>query len=54
VLSAPFVGFERTPAPLPRHAPLLGADGATVLGEIGYTQDRIAALVASGVVGASS
>jgi crotonobetainyl-CoA:carnitine CoA-transferase CaiB-like acyl-CoA transferase len=53
LLSAPFIGFERTPAPLPRHAPLLGADGATVLSEIGYAQDRIAALVVSGVVGAS-
>jgi crotonobetainyl-CoA:carnitine CoA-transferase CaiB-like acyl-CoA transferase len=52
VLSAPFIGFGGTPAPLPRHAPLLGAEGATVLGEIGYTQERIAALVASGVVGA--
>jgi len=52
LLSAPFIEFDTTPAPLPRHAPLLGADGAAVLAEIGYPPDRVAALVAAGVVGA--
>ena len=52
LLSAPFIDFDATPAPLPRHAPILGADGAAVLAEIGYPPDRVAALVVAGVVGA--
>jgi len=54
LLPGPFVRFGATPAPPPRPAPRLGADGAAVLGEIGYSAERIAALVAAGVVGASA
>ena len=51
LMSGPFVRFAATPCTLRRSAPLLGADGAEVLAEIGYAGARIAALVESGVVG---
>jgi crotonobetainyl-CoA:carnitine CoA-transferase CaiB-like acyl-CoA transferase len=51
-LAAPFVRFSATPAVLRRAAPVLGADGAAVLGDIGYDAARIETLVAAGVVGA--
>jgi len=51
LVPAPFVRFDGAPGRLGRSAPLLGADGETVLGEIGYGADRVAALVAAGVVG---
>lgn len=49
--SGPFIGFDRTPVRLRGSAPQLGADGAEVLAGIGYTAERIAALVAAGVLG---
>ncbi len=51
VLAGPVIRFEATPITYHRAAPLLGADGAEVLGEIGYGPERIAALEAAGVVG---
>jgi crotonobetainyl-CoA:carnitine CoA-transferase CaiB-like acyl-CoA transferase len=50
LLPGPFVRFGATPAVLRRSAPLLGADGADVLAELGYAADRIARLVADGIV----
>jgi crotonobetainyl-CoA:carnitine CoA-transferase CaiB-like acyl-CoA transferase len=50
-MSGPFIRFAATPCTLRRSAPLLGADGADVLTEIGYPAARIAALVESGIVG---
>jgi crotonobetainyl-CoA:carnitine CoA-transferase CaiB-like acyl-CoA transferase len=46
-----FIDFEHTPMVSQRTAPALGADAEEVLGEIGYDADRIAALIAAGVVG---
>jgi crotonobetainyl-CoA:carnitine CoA-transferase CaiB-like acyl-CoA transferase len=51
LMSGPFIRFAATPCTLRRSAPLLGADGADVLTEIGYPAARIAALVESGIVG---
>jgi crotonobetainyl-CoA:carnitine CoA-transferase CaiB-like acyl-CoA transferase len=51
-LAGPFMRLASTPIVCRRSAPLLGADGAAVLAEVGYTQGRIAELVAAGVVGA--
>jgi crotonobetainyl-CoA:carnitine CoA-transferase CaiB-like acyl-CoA transferase len=50
-LPGPFVRFSATPIVLRRSAPLLGADGRAVLGEIGYTDARVDGLIAAGVVG---
>jgi len=50
-MSGAFIDFEATPAALRRSAPLLGADGPTALGELGYPAERIAALIDAGVVG---
>jgi len=50
-MSGAFIDFEATPAVLRRSAPLLGADGPAVLGELGYPAERIAALIDAGVVG---
>ena len=47
----PFIHLEATPATLGRPAPLLGADRASVLGELGYDAAQIAALVEAGAVG---
>jgi crotonobetainyl-CoA:carnitine CoA-transferase CaiB-like acyl-CoA transferase len=46
-----FIRFEATPAVLRRSAPLLGADGTDALSELGYSPERIASLVAGGIVG---
>jgi len=54
VMPGPFIRFEATPAVLRRSAPLLGADGADVLSEIGYAPERVAQLVADGIVGRPS
>jgi crotonobetainyl-CoA:carnitine CoA-transferase CaiB-like acyl-CoA transferase len=51
LMSGPFLDFAVTPAVPRRSAPLLGADGADVLGELGYTTARIDALVRDGIVG---
>jgi crotonobetainyl-CoA:carnitine CoA-transferase CaiB-like acyl-CoA transferase len=51
LMSGPFIRFAATPCTLGRSAPLLGADGAEVLAEVGYAAERIAALVESGIVG---
>jgi crotonobetainyl-CoA:carnitine CoA-transferase CaiB-like acyl-CoA transferase len=45
------IDFEATPMGSRRSAPLLGADAREVLGEIGYGEERIATLVAAGIVG---
>jgi len=50
--AGPFIRFAATPIVYRRAAPLLGADGPEVLAEMGYAAERIAALVAAGVVGA--
>jgi crotonobetainyl-CoA:carnitine CoA-transferase CaiB-like acyl-CoA transferase len=47
----PFIDFDETPMVSRRTAPGLGADGREVLGEIGYDAERIATLIAAGVVG---
>jgi len=47
----PFIHLDATPATLGCPAPLLGADRASVLGELGYDAARIAALVEAGAVG---
>ena len=47
----PFIHLDATPATLGRPAPLLGADRDSVLAELGYDAERIAALVAEGVAG---
>ena len=52
-MAAPFIRFGATPVRLERSAPLLGADGAAVLADIGYPAERLAALVGAGVVGPS-
>jgi crotonobetainyl-CoA:carnitine CoA-transferase CaiB-like acyl-CoA transferase len=48
-LPGPFVDLEATPVPVDRLGPALGADGRRVLGEVGYDEARIGALVAAGV-----
>jgi crotonobetainyl-CoA:carnitine CoA-transferase CaiB-like acyl-CoA transferase len=45
------VRFSATPIVYRRAAPLLGVDGPEVLGELGYSAERIAALIGQGVVG---
>jgi crotonobetainyl-CoA:carnitine CoA-transferase CaiB-like acyl-CoA transferase len=50
-LTGPFLSFAMTPIAYRRSAPLLGADGSAVLAELGYSEARIADLVAAGVVG---
>jgi crotonobetainyl-CoA:carnitine CoA-transferase CaiB-like acyl-CoA transferase len=51
VMPGAFVDLDATPVVLRRSAPVLGADGDAVLAEIGYGPERIARLVADGVVG---
>jgi crotonobetainyl-CoA:carnitine CoA-transferase CaiB-like acyl-CoA transferase len=51
LMPGPFIRFEATPSVLHRSAPLLGADGADVLAELGYSPDRITRLLADGIVG---
>jgi crotonobetainyl-CoA:carnitine CoA-transferase CaiB-like acyl-CoA transferase len=51
LMPGPFIHFEATPSVLHRSAPLLGADGADVLVELGYSAERIARLLADGIVG---
>jgi crotonobetainyl-CoA:carnitine CoA-transferase CaiB-like acyl-CoA transferase len=51
LMPGPFIRFEATPAVLRRSAPLLGVDGVDVLSELGYSPERIARLLADGVVG---
>src|SRR5262249_44785389 len=51
LVPSPFIRFDGAPARLGRSSPLLGADGADVLAGIGYGPERVAALVADGVVG---
>ena len=45
---APATRFDRSPAEVRRHAPLLGQDTVTVLQEIGMSDDDIKDLIASG------
>ncbi|MEV0104795.1 hypothetical protein AB0H42_00410 [Nocardia sp. NPDC050799] len=42
--------MSRTPVSLKRHAPLLNADTAAVLADLGYSAQRIRDLTAAGVV----
>jgi crotonobetainyl-CoA:carnitine CoA-transferase CaiB-like acyl-CoA transferase len=51
-LTGPFLGLSETPIVYRRSAPLLGGDGPVVLAELGYSQARIAELIAARVVGA--
>jgi crotonobetainyl-CoA:carnitine CoA-transferase CaiB-like acyl-CoA transferase len=46
--------FDRTPSAIRKLAPLLGADNAAVLGELGYSADDVARLQANGVVQAET
>ncbi len=46
-----FIDLDATPVVVARSSPVLGADGAEVLAEIGYAPERIDALVAVGAVG---
>ncbi len=50
-LTGPFMSFAATPVTYRRSAPLLGADGPAVLAELGYSEARVAELMAAGVVG---
>jgi crotonobetainyl-CoA:carnitine CoA-transferase CaiB-like acyl-CoA transferase len=47
--ASPF-DFSGTPTSYRRHAPLLGADGAAVLEEAGFTAEEISSLTASGAL----
>jgi formyl-CoA transferase len=47
--ASPFA-FEKTPAEYRHHAPALGADGRSVLGEAGFTDAEIADLQACGAL----
>jgi len=51
LMGGPMIRFGATPIVYRRPASLLGADGAEVLREVGYTTARIAALMDAGVVG---
>jgi crotonobetainyl-CoA:carnitine CoA-transferase CaiB-like acyl-CoA transferase len=44
--------FERTPGRIRSAGPELGADTATVLGELGYDGEALDSLVADGVIAA--
>ena len=46
----PAARFDRTPAGVRELAPLLGADNAAILGELGYSADDIARLTRGRVV----
>jgi crotonobetainyl-CoA:carnitine CoA-transferase CaiB-like acyl-CoA transferase len=54
VLGGPLIQLDATPIVYRRLAPGLGADGPAVLAEAGFAPERIAALVAAGVVGAGT
>lgn len=45
--------FDKTPAHIRRHAPVLGEHSAELLAELGYNTDEIGALVKEGVLGVS-
>ena len=47
----PAARFDRTPAEIRRHAPLLGEHTDEVLGEVGFDAEELAKLRASGVIG---
>ena len=47
----PAARFDRTPAEPTAMAPFLGADNASLLGELGYSESEIADLTADGVLG---
>jgi crotonobetainyl-CoA:carnitine CoA-transferase CaiB-like acyl-CoA transferase len=49
----PPVNFSATPQALARHAPRLGEHSREILGEAGYDEQEIAALLASGAVSAA-
>src|SRR5271156_2515783 len=49
-LPRPAARFDRTPANVRKMAPLLGADNASILAELGYGADDVARLGNSGVV----
>jgi len=51
VQGGPLLHFEATPIGPARTAPQLGADGAQVLRELGYGEERIVALREARVVG---
>jgi crotonobetainyl-CoA:carnitine CoA-transferase CaiB-like acyl-CoA transferase len=51
LLGGPLIGFEATPIVYRRSAPVLGADGPAALRELGFSEERIEALLAAGVVG---
>jgi len=45
------VHFQKTPAEIRRHAPMLGEHTEEILLEAGYTQEQVDALDAQGVLG---
>jgi len=51
LMGGPMIRFAATPIVFRRPASLLGADGEEVLREIGYTSERIVALMDAGIVG---
>jgi crotonobetainyl-CoA:carnitine CoA-transferase CaiB-like acyl-CoA transferase len=46
----PAARFDRTPAGVRELAPLLGADNAAILGELGYSSDAVARLTSGRVL----
>ncbi|HST49509.1 CaiB/BaiF CoA transferase family protein [Jatrophihabitans sp.] len=50
-VAAPVPRFSATPATVAEEPPAIGADTEKVLGELGYSADRLAELRAAGVVG---
>lgn len=51
---APAVAMSETPASIERPAPLVGQHSREILDEMGYGEDRVAALIASGAVGVAN
>jgi crotonobetainyl-CoA:carnitine CoA-transferase CaiB-like acyl-CoA transferase len=50
LIASPLAQMSATPATIRRPPPLLGEHNADVLGELGYGDDRIAELKASGII----
>ena len=50
MLAGPPVAMSKSPASIRRPAPRLGQHGGEILGELGYDDDQIAAMRATGAV----